>query len=128
MPPIDPASIAAMRAALAAARTKPDALRVAALSAVLDDLLTALAASGQPAEAGLTVDAMGDVIIRGQQKITLTTGLAAMTLTAQGDVAIKGHSVTAKTTSDVPKAGNKIMDGARIPRQVTIGGARIGSN
>lgn len=120
MPLLAPATVTSLRAALAAARAKPDAQRLAALTTVIDDLLTALAATADP----VTVDTLGDVTIRGQQRITLTTGLSTLTMTSQGDIAIKGNNVSVKATSDVPINGSKIIDRG----SVSIGGGKIGNN
>ncbi len=120
MPALDAATLNSLRASLAAARSKPDAQRLSALAGVIDDLLTALATNSGP----MTVDNLGDVTIRGQQRLTLTTGLSTLTMTAQGDIAIKGNNVSVKATSDVPISGSKIIDRG----SVAIGGSKIGNN
>ncbi len=52
MPALDPATLSSLRASLAAARSKPDAQRLAALTGVIDDLLTAFGRQLRPRDGG----------------------------------------------------------------------------
>lgn len=123
---IDQTKLAAIRTALAAARSGSDAQRIAALTRVVDDLLAALTTPPLPSAPGLTVTPQGDVTIRAQQSITLTTGLSSLVLTPQGDVSIKGNSVSVKTNGDVPISGAKLRD--ENSGKVIVRGSKIGSN